>query len=81
MKKTYNVNWGKLINKFNERNIGQLTQARLAEVLKVTPASLSYDTTLKRKKSTLDKYRPLYELHFEKYVPFEELLIEYETYD
>lgn len=79
MKETYTINWGLLINKYNSKNIGQLSQKRLAEVFNTTGATISYDMTLKRKLETVNKYKEIYSKYFEEYIPFEELLIKYKS--
>ena len=72
----YTINWDKLINKFNEENVSQLTQTRIAKLYNCTTATISLSKH--RPMSILNisnVYSNLYYKHFEDIIPLNELLI------
>ena len=72
----YIINWNKLIHKFNEENVSQLTQTRIAKLYNCATATISLSKHRPMSMSNVKKlYSNLYYKHFEDIIPLNELLI------
>lgn len=72
----YTINWDKLIHKFNEENVSQLTQTRIAKLYDCTTATISLSKHRPMSMLNIEKlYLKLYQKHFESIIPLNELLI------
>lgn len=74
----YTLNWRKLINKYNNENLGLITQSRLAELFDVSGACVSLDQTEPKRLETLVGKYPKYEMMFGATMHFNDLLIKHE---
>ena len=81
-RKAYTINWTLLVQKYNENNIGQISQSRLAEVFGESRTVISLDQTIPRSLKNLEaKYLKTYIKQFESLIPFKNILIEHEVID
>lgn len=79
-KSKYTMNWATLIQLYNNKHVGQLTQNRLAEVFNQSGAIISLDQTIPRSLNNLEtKYLATYIKHFEKDIPFTKILVEHKV--
>jgi hypothetical protein len=77
-KTKYTMDWLKLIQLYNKKHVGQLTQNRLAEVFNQSGAIISLDQTIPRSLNNLEnKYKATYIKLFEKDIPFTNILVEH----
>ena len=77
MKKFYIINWDKLIHIFNEQNISQLTQTRIAKAYGCTTAAISLSKTRPMTMENIDLlYKETYDKYFKYVITFDKLLIE-----
>ena len=78
-RKAYTMNWTKLIQKFNENNLGQINQQRLSELFNQSKEVICLDQNIPRKLNNLEKkYMLIYKKHFELLIPFNEVIVEHE---
>jgi len=74
----YTIHWNKLCHLFDQQEVGQLTQRRLAKLFGVTNVVICLSQT---RPITLEKinkiYRPLYDKHFKHIIDLEDLLTGY----
>ena len=75
-KEYYLINWDKLVYMFNENNVSQLTQSRIAKAYGVTTATISLCKTRPMSMTNVNIYRPIYDKNFKETIEFDELLIE-----
>lgn len=74
-KEYYVINWDKLVHMFNENNVSQLTQSRIAKAYGVTTATISLCKTRPMSMTNVDLYRDVYDEHFKETIELDRLLI------
>jgi len=71
----YTICWGKLIALYNKKNIGQISQSRLAELFDVSTVAICHSQTIPLFKENIEKrYLIKYNNMFSDYISLEELL-------
>jgi hypothetical protein len=71
----YTIDWDKLIHKFNEENVSQLTQTRIAKLYNCTTATISLSKHRPMSMlNIINLYSKLYYKHFESTIPLNKLL-------
>ena len=72
----YTIDWDKMTNKFNNQNVSQLTQARIALVYGVTMQTISHCKYRPMSISKINKiYKSLYDIHFKSIMELDDILI------
>lgn len=72
----YRIFWGILINAYNKKNIGQITQTRIAELYGESKECITRKSTHPFTRKTYDKYEMLHNLYFKDTIPFENTIEE-----
>ena len=75
-KRFYIIDWDKLVNVYNQNNVTQITQTRIAKAYGVTTATISLSKTRPMSMTNVNIYRPIYDKNFKETIEFDELLIE-----
>ena len=69
----YKIYWSILVNAYNKKNIGKISQARIAELYGESNVSITRKNTEPFTKKTLKKYEKLHNIYFKDVIPFEDV--------
>lgn len=77
-KVSYTIDWDKVIQVYNDNHLGKISQSTIAKLYNVSDVTISNNKYTPVTQKVIDKYKPLYEKHFEKLIPMGKVLKKYE---